>query len=320
MQIRFLALQTDFRSGANVTRERWISILEGLGHQVEASAKYSGEPCDVAVAFHAYKSAEVIRLFKEQRPNTPLVLCMTGTDLYRDIHEQEKARQSLIFADRLIVLQSEAIRQLPAEYQAKTRVIYQSAKLPSVFTPKAERFFDICVIGHLRDEKDPMRAAKAVRLLPKESTVRLWHVGKALLERYEQEAETEMQENSRYHWVGEKSQEETEAILTQSRLLVLSSVMEGGANVVSEAIVAKVPVIVSRIPCTIGLLGEGYPGFFSVGDTQAMSQLILRAEQEPQFLQKIAQWCGKEAYKFDPEREQESWAALLSTLHGTRAV
>ena len=65
----------------------------------------------------------------------------------------------------------------------------------------------------------------------------------------------------RYLWVGERPRGQARRLLARSRLLVLSSRMEGGANVVSEALVEHVPVLASRIPGSVGLLGARYPGF-----------------------------------------------------------
>ena len=60
--------------------------------------------------------------------------------------------------------------------------------------------------------------------------------------------------------------------------------MEGGANVVSEALAAGVPVLCSRISGSIGLLGEDYSGYFEVGDTAGLTELMLKCEQDKSFL------------------------------------
>jgi glycosyltransferase involved in cell wall biosynthesis len=43
---------------------------------------------------------------------------------------------------------------------------------------------------------------------------------------------------------------------------------------ISEAAVAGVPVLASRMDDNVGLLGAGYPGYFPVGDTQALARLL----------------------------------------------
>ena len=117
--------------------------------------------------------------------------------------------------------------------------------------------------------------------------------------------------NPRYRWLGELPRSETLRVLARSRLLVLTSRMEGGANVVSEAVVARVPVISSRISGSIGLLGEDYPGYFPVGDTQSLASLLTRAETDETFYESLEDRCAKRATLFDPARERESWANLL---------
>jgi glycosyltransferase involved in cell wall biosynthesis len=95
---------------------------------------------------------------------------------------------------------------------------------------------------------------------------------------------------------------------------VLSSIMEGGANVVSEAVVAGVPVLASAIPGSIGLLGRDYPGYFPVGDAAALARLMRRAEEEPAFRAALERHCATRAPLFAPERERQAWRALLARL------
>ena len=93
--------------------------------------------------------------------------------------------------------------------------------------------------------------------------------------------------------------------------------MEGGANIVSESIAARVPVISTRIPGSIGLLGEDYPGYFPVGDTRALARLLGRAETDHGFLQSLGLRCRLLAPIVDPARERGSWSDLLDELRAT---
>ena len=95
---------------------------------------------------------------------------------------------------------------------------------------------------------------------------------------------------------------------------VLSSRLEGGANVLSEAIASSVPVLASRIPGSVGILEEDYPGYFPPGDTEALAALLERAEMEPDFLRELRSWCTRLASLVDPEREFQSWQSLLEEL------
>ena len=176
--------------------------------------------------------------------------------------------------------------------------------------------FRVCVLGHLRSVKDPFRAAMAARLLPADSRVRIFHVGEALSEGTGRRALREMARNPRWWWLGERPRGEALRFLARSRLLVLSSLMEGGANAVSEALALGVPVLSSRIPGSIGLLGERYPGYFPAGDTLALARLLERVETDAAFRSRLQDWCARLAPLFDPEREKRSWQRLLHEMVG----
>ena len=102
----------------------------------------------------------------------------------------------------------------------------------------SRRTFDICVIGHLREEKDPFRAARAARAAPVASNLRIVHLGKPHNPAYAQEAMEEMAANPRYVWRDEVPRWQVRRTFARCHAMVMSSIMEGGANVVSEAVVA----------------------------------------------------------------------------------
>ena len=72
---------------------------------------------------------------------------------------------------RLVVAAKMALREIPKPLRRKSRVIYQSAEPIRASRSRASGIFDVCVVGHLRGEKDPLRAAMAVRDLPSQSCV-----------------------------------------------------------------------------------------------------------------------------------------------------
>jgi len=307
---------TGSRHGNRVTAERWARILRSLGHQLTISNKYSDSPCDLMVALHARKSYPAIARYRKRYPNGPLIIALTGTDLYGDIRTSKRAQKSLELADRLIVLQPCGKAELPAHLRKKVRIIYQSVEPMHRNSIKSERWFDVCVLGHLREVKDPFRAAEALPMLPDSSRVRIIQVGKAMNAKMAWRAMALAKEEPRYRWYGEVSRIQARRILGRSRLLVLSSVMEGGANVLSEATVAGVPVLASRIPGNIGLLGGRYSGYFPVGDTRALARLLHRAEKDTFYYQRLTSWCAQRKPLFDPDREQAAWAGLLGEIRG----
>lgn len=170
------------------------------------------------------------------------------------------------------------------------------------------------MLGHLRPVKDPFRTAMAVRQLPPSSQIQVVHVGGALTDNMKIQADAETSTNPRYRWLGELPRWRALRILARSRLLVLTSQMEGGANAVSEAIACSVPIISSRISGSIGLLGEDYPGYFPVGETQALTELLMRVETDTAFYNTLKAWCERLRPIVNPDRERQSWKRLLKDL------
>jgi hypothetical protein len=208
------------RHGNRVTALRWARILRLLGHRVAITQGYEGESYDALIALHARRSHDSIKRFHLEHPDRPAIVALTGTDLYRDLPRDERSRQSLELATRLIVLQPKAFDELPEHLHDRTRVIYQSVEpFPAIRNPRDPiRNFQVCVIGHLRDIKDPFRAAMAARLLPTSSRVRIIHVGGSMNEKMAERARREMRVNPRYQWIGEQPQWRVRQILMRSQL------------------------------------------------------------------------------------------------------
>jgi putative glycosyltransferase (TIGR04348 family) len=291
------------RNGNRVTAARWSRFLRQLGHEVLLEESWGGEEPDLMIALHARRSHSSIRRYAAAHPHRPLIVALTGTDLYRDIRSDEAARESLELATALIVLQEKGPEELEPRHRAKTHVIYQSAE-PIKRQPPVKRYFDVCVIGHLRDEKDPFRAALAARLLSPTSRVRVIHTGRPYDEEFAERARLEASENPRYRWLGETPRWKARRLLSRSRLLAQTSVMEGGANVVSEALVSGVPVVASDIPGNVGMLGENYPGYYPVDDEEALSRLLYRAETDGAFYENLEAGCEARKHLVLPEREK----------------
>lgn len=303
------------RTGNRATAVRWARILRALGHRVTVAVDYAGEPFHLMVALHAWRSAEAISEFAKHYPGRPLVVALTGTDLYRYIHSHPvPTLRSIALAHRLVTLHELAYRELPSGEQAKVRVIYQSAAPPPLGVAAPMHRFVVCVVGHLREEKDPLRAAYAVRELPQTSRLAVRHYGRAMSSEWAQQAQREMARNERYRWLGERPHWQVRRVYRHSRLMVISSQMEGGANVVSEAVVAGLPVVASDIAGNQGLLGPDHPGYYPVGGTEGLRALLLRAETQPLFYTALKESCEQRKPLFTRKREREAWASVIAEL------
>jgi hypothetical protein len=114
------------RNGNRITALRWSRILRDLGHSVRVLETWTKGSPDCLVALHARRSHDSIVRFSDAHPDRPLLLALTGTDVYGDIHTDPSTRKSLELANRFITLQPEAIKELPTRLRPKVRVIYQS--------------------------------------------------------------------------------------------------------------------------------------------------------------------------------------------------
>ena len=317
------------RYGNRITALRWTRILKRLGNRVSILQTYDGGAYDLLVALHARRSHPSIINFQRQNPAAPIIVALTGTDLYRDIRTNHLARESLDIATRIVVLQPKAFEELQPSWREKTRTIYQSVENGEGLTGTRGRSantrahnreagsdgsFGVCVIGHLRAVKDPFRTAMAARSLPDSSRIRVLQVGGAMTSAIARRARKEMITNRRYKWLGEQPRSRVRRILENSCLCVLSSRMEGGANVLSEAIVASVPILASRIDGNVGILGAGYPGYFHVGDTTQLARLLTRAETSPEYLAELRAWSKSLTLIADPAREEKAWSDLIGEL------
>ena len=300
----------DANTGNWRTAQRWARLL-AREFRVRIASTWDGTPCDALIALHARRSAAAIAAFAAT--GRPVALVLTGTDLYRDIRVDADAQRSLVLAQCLVVLQSQGLDELPPELRAHARVIEQSARPLPPLAPR-RRSFDLLLVGHLRPEKDPLTAVRALARLDDAAAqcLRLIQVGDTLDAGLAERMRDAARADARIELRGALPHARTRALIRHGRVLLLPSRIEGGANVLIEAVTAGVPVLASRIGGSIGLLGDDYAGLFPVGDDAALAALIRRCRDEPAFLERLRAHCRRRAQRFTPEREG---AAVLGLAH-----
>lgn len=303
------------RYGNRNTAVRWAELLRELGHQVHVQERWNGRSADLLLALHARRSHDSVVRFAERHPDRPLILALTGTDLYRDIRENVNAQESMALSTRMIVLQDMGLRELTPQLRRKTRVVYQSCEtIPK--QPLIRSCFEVVVSGHLRAEKDPFCGAAALALLPASSRIRITQIGGARDPALAGEARRWMKREPRYHWLGELHREHALATIARGRVMLISSLMEGGANVVSEALMARVPVIASLISGNVGMLGKDYAGYYPAGNPRALARLLRRLETDPDLLPLLRRQCAVRRKLISRSGERLALRRLLNECTG----
>ena len=272
----------------------------------------------VMLALHARRSAGSIQNWAHARAGRGLAVVLTGTDLYQDIGTDSQAQLSLRLAQRLVVLQELGAQALPAECRDKTRVVYQSTPARAEI-PKSSRFLRAVMVGHMRQVKSPQTLFEAARLLCHREDIRIDHIGDAGEAGLGELARAAARDCPAYRWLGALPHAQTRQRIQRAHLLVHTSALEGGAHVIMEAVRSGTPVLASRVPGNVGMLGADYAGYFPHGDSAALVALLeaCRAGQHSKdpadrLLDALRTQCALRAPLFDPMAEQ---AALFQLLH-----
>jgi putative glycosyltransferase (TIGR04348 family) len=295
------------------TASRWLRFLAARARVAIAPSWHAGQPApDLLIALHARRSAPALAAFAQTHPARPSLLVLTGTDLYRDIHQDAAARASLARASALVVLQPRGLDELAPHEREKAHVIYQSA--PPLRPARAHAgSCDIAMIGHLRIEKDPLTFMRAAALVT-HPAVRLLHVGGALDPALGDAARQTQAATARYRWLGALSHMPTRRQLARCRAMAICSRMEGGANVIIEAVTSGVPVLASDMSGNRGMLGEDYAGYFPPGDAAALARLIDRVAADDGYRGKLLRQCAARRRLFSPARERAALLDLVDNL------
>jgi putative glycosyltransferase (TIGR04348 family) len=297
------------------TARRWARLLAPTARVTltdHATPAQIAE-ADALLALHARRSAASIQVWRAVHPTRPLVVVLTGTDLYRDIASDADAQRSLALADRLVVLNSRGADALPEPLRPQARVVLQSCPERQPLA-KPQRHLRVLMVGHLRPEKDPRTFWRAIGRLRRRSDLRFDHVGGALDAALGDEARALADADPRYRWLGSLPHAATRARIQRAHLLVHPSRLEGGAHAVIEALRSGTAVLASAVDGNTGLLGDDHPGLFAPGDDAALAALIERCRDEPAILPALRAAGDRRAPLFTPEAEAEALHAILSEL------
>ena len=219
------------------------------GHRVHVATQW--QPENPADAMLATRAAQHVKAFAGAKP-----LAVALTVPMSTATSMSRRGLRVVGARRAPDRPGRGRARAAVRLRAKVRVVVQSSSTRLRHRPVA-RGFRVCVIGHLRAEKDPLRIVHALPLTS--APIEVVHLGAAL-----DPALTPRTDDPRYRWLGSVAHARALRWLASSRhAMVISSRMEGGANVVCEALRIGVPVIASRISGNVGLLGADYPQYIS---------------------------------------------------------
>ncbi len=277
-------------TGNYVTAKRYAYHLQNLGHRVficngfEGKVNVEGLRC--AFVLHAEKGFHVIKELAAK--NVPVVLVLTGTDLYRDIistknSKKEHCLKSIQLASAIVVLHENAVSDLlkvvsfPRE---RIFVVLQSVvdfKKRSFFFKK-KNHYKILLLSNIRKEKGIIIAISGFLEFQKNNDARykftLDHIGGVLDQGYFKKIINLLEGVKNVSFLGSIEKEKLQMILAGYDLLLHSSLIEGGSLVIQEAQNAGLPIIASDISCHTALLGSEYVGLHSAGSSKDVSEKL----------------------------------------------
>lgn len=281
-------------------------------YRVILQTEWKGERADAMVALHARRSAASIAAFQRDAKGK-IAVVLTGTDLYKDLPGSAEAIASLDCAARVVVLQGEAMRLLEPRWRRKAQVIFQSAPALAPRQRSKERL-DCVVVGHLREEKDPRTLFRACERLPDGLPIRIRHIGAPLDPQLGQEAHALAQREPRYRYAGALPRGPTRAAIAAAHVLVHPSIIEGGANVIVEAVTSGTAVVASRIPGNVGMLGRDHPGYFEAGDESGLARRLVQACEDLAYRRALLAASLRRKPLFAPAKEARALRLLVESL------
>ena len=162
------------------------------------------------------------------------------------------------------------------------------------------------------------RPGEAARLIGPDEGILIDHIGAPLDPALGEAARQTALACPHYRWLGIQPHAATRARIQRAHVLVHTSRMEGGAHVIMEAALCGTPVLASRIAGNVGMLGEGYPGYFPPGDARALAEGLRRCRADiaapDGVLARLHAQCAQRAALFEPAAERAALRAVIDEL------
>jgi putative glycosyltransferase (TIGR04348 family) len=310
------------------TARRWKTLLapEYRARITQDWPDLEAPQDEFMLALHAKRSAGAIEAWAQLHGSNRLAVVLTGTDLYGDILKDARAQQSLELAGRLVVLQELGPKALPEKSRRKARVILQSTTARQALAKTSQRLVAV-MVGHLREVKSPQTLFEAARLLRDRDDIRIRHIGEASDARWAALAEATSRDCPNYRWLGGMPHAATRRAIQRAHVLVHPSALEGGAHVIMEAVRSGTPVLASKVPGNVGMLGEDYEGYFPHGDAAQLAAQLGRCQDEQRrfpddpgrtWLARLRAQCDRRAPLFAREAERAALLQLIQELQEPR--
>ena len=285
------------------------------GHQATAMHTDTPPAADAQISLHALKTAAASAYFATHRSGR-LFIRLTGTDINGGFTKNPALSQRTIdLADKLVVTHPACLPQIPDHWRSKTVVIYPSVTMPELATISNPTSPLFTCIGHLRPVKAPHLIYAAIQKIP-QAKLMAASIGNAYDTTDGQQARLNTRQDTRYHWHTDCDRGTALAWMKASLATINSSISEGGANTVMEAIQLRVPVLATDIPGNRGFLGDDYDGYFETGQSDQLADLMRRCLEAPEFVERLKIQLDRQRPLFSAQRESEQLSKLVSENHG----
>ena len=300
--------------GNAVTAERMKRLLQSGGLNVAIHERGDNRiEAKCLIALNARKSAGEIFDFHQRWPDRKIIALLTGTDVNHPEMEQSGSDtlRALAQSDAIVSLHDGFSHRIPADLLKKTKVIYPSVQFSDAAEHCPFEPWKVVIAGNFRDEKNPNLMIEAVaKLATSEIHFHAYGAGSEYQDKLEQAAET----YPKFHFHGVQERDVVLAAMQSARVLLNTSTEEGGANAICEAVMIGLPVIASRIDGNLGMLGDGYGGFFTSEETDGLAGILTRAESDAGFYNSLKQQVSTRAELFSYDREMAEWTKLVRQI------